>query len=161
VRKHIASLLAIVLLTTPLATIAQQQTVNPCQKAHIDAKQDFNMWTWLGAGCVLNILGVGLAYALKPTPSPSNLIGKPPSYIASYTDCYVRESKKLRAAKAWIGCGVAGGLLLIGSVILAAVTAQEIGNSCGNSMGTACGNSASSACTSGSSGASPSYSFTH
>ncbi|NLI98384.1 hypothetical protein GX441_06960 [bacterium] len=140
--KRIISLIIVfAIVALPISAFAE----NACEQAKADAKRDSQWWLWTGAGCLINIIGVGLAYLLKPSPPPERLLGKPSDYVTAYTDCYVKEARKERAGKAWIGCGVAGGVALIGTVILV-ISAQQAGQACGDACGDAIGTALGNAC---------------
>jgi hypothetical protein len=143
-KRTISLIIVFTILAVPVFAFAQDSET-ACAQAKADAKRDSQWWLWTGAGCLINIIGVGLAYLLKPAPPPERLLGKPSDYVTAYTDCYVKEARKDRAGKAWIGCGVAGGVALIGTVILV-IAAQEAGQSCGESCGDAIGTALGNAC---------------
>ena len=73
--------------------------------AERDAKSDVSAWLWLGAGCLFNLLGVGAAYVIVPSPPASRLLGKSNEYIAAYTDMYKDSARGVQVKNALIGCG--------------------------------------------------------
>lgn len=151
--KKILSLLFLTLVFSTHQRALAQTSPDICTQAAIDAKSDVKSWLWIGAGCVFNLLGVGAAYLYKPVPPPERLLGKSPEYVDSYTECYTKQARRSQADKAWIGCGVSGGVSLVAGTILIIALVNEASTSCsdaaGDACGNACGNMASSACSRG------------
>jgi len=115
--KLVLILFAVVLLASVNTVIAQEEVdekVKICQRAKLDAQMDVNKMLWFGAGFIFNILGLGAAYIIEPSPPPIRLLGKSPEYVAVYTDCYKNEAKRVQANKALVGC-------ILGTILGAAV----------------------------------------
>ena len=72
-------------------------------------------------GCFGGVIGVILAYGVKPSPPATRLLGKSPEYVAFYTQAYAEKAKKLQTNSALGGCCVSTLYLAIyGFVMLAA-----------------------------------------
>lgn len=115
--------------------------LEPCRQAIEDAKADASAWQWIGVGCLFTLFGVAAAYIIEPTPPPDKLIGKSPSYVESYTDCFVKQCRRTRAGNAWIGLGVStAAYLVVGIVamVLMASAAESAAESCTESMTQSC-----------------------
>ena len=67
--------------------------------------------TWYATGFFLNVFGVGTAYFLTPDVPATNLVGKTPAYVETYTRVYQSEVRKHRLNKAAQGC-LASSLML-------------------------------------------------
>ncbi|MBN2379233.1 hypothetical protein JXM67_05470 [candidate division WOR-3 bacterium] len=128
-----SSVLLVVLSVVPAITLAQETESDPCLEAKYDARQDVKSWQWIAVGCVFNLLGVGAAYLLKPTPPPDRLLGKSSDYVESYTECFMKAARKVRGGYAWIGCGAAGVASLITGLIMY-VLAVQAATSCADTM---------------------------
>jgi hypothetical protein len=144
-RKIASVLVTLVIIMSPAAVYAQQDT-DVCLQAQADAKQDINSWLWIGAGFVFNLLGVGAAYLVKPSPPPDRLLGKPADYVDSYTECYVKQSRKSQGGYAWIGCGAAGVVSIITTTVITLVAADAAATSCSDAASSACSNAISTSC---------------
>lgn len=149
--KKFSSVLVLALMIA--APGLAQTNSDICIQAEIDARGDVNSWLWMGVGCVFNLIGVGVAYLYKATPPPERLLGKPPEYVSAYTDCYVKQARKSQGGKAWIGCGVSGGVTLVAGTIILIAAADAASTACSDAASTACSNACSnmtaSACSRG------------
>ena len=126
--KLVLILFAVVLLASVNPVIAQEgvgETSDICQRAKLDAQADVNKMLWFGAGCLFGIFGLGAAYIIEPSPPATRLLGKPPEYVAVYTDCYRDEAKRIRTKGAWLGCVVGSVLSVAWYVVLVAAAASE------------------------------------
>jgi hypothetical protein len=59
---------------------------------------------WFGTGCILNLIGVGLAWAIVCEPPQSHLIGKSPEYVAAFSKAYSDRGGSLQFKYAALGC---------------------------------------------------------
>ncbi len=120
--KVFAVFLVALMVLNPLMLIAQDESTNACMQAEQDATMDTNGTLWFAAGCLGGVIGLLAAYAIQPNPPASKLVGKSPSYVATYTDCYRAKAKNIQTHKALTGCGVAAAfyvlywVLVIGAV---------------------------------------------
>ena len=122
--KAISIILASLMLLTPIA--AQQNQLDACTQATMDAQNDVNTALWVGAGCILGFWAIIGAYLIEPTPQATKLIGKDANYVALYTDCYKAEAKKRQtnySLYGCVGCGVAS--LVYYVIVLAAVATVD------------------------------------
>ena len=105
--KILVLLMAGLTFSTPFVTFAQQNLqMEAIVAAERDAQNDVNKGLWFLAGCLGNIPGIIVAYAVEPTPPATRLLGKSPEYVAFYTDAYKEKAKKLQTNSAWGGCVV-------------------------------------------------------
>jgi len=114
--KLVLILFAVVLLASVNPVIAQEgvgETSDICQRAKLDAQADVNKMLWFGAGCLFGIFGLGAAYIIEPSPPATRLLGKPPEYVAVYTDCYRDEGKRIQTKNALVGCLIGEAAVLI------------------------------------------------
>ena len=104
----LALLMAMLTFSMPFVTFAQQSSLQAeaIVAAERDAQNDVNKGLWFLAGCLGNIPGIIVAYAVEPTPPATRLLGKSPEYVAFYTDAYREKAKKLQTNSAWGGCVV-------------------------------------------------------
>jgi len=101
-----ASLLAFLMLITPLAVQAQNQDIqNAIIEAEAAATSATNKILWLGAGLVGSWIGLGAAFLYKPNPPAIALLGKSPDYVAVYTDAYQEKAGSIQQKYALYGCG--------------------------------------------------------
>lgn len=125
--KVFAVLMVALMVLNPIMLIAQDQSTNACMQAEQDATMDTNGTLWFAAGCLGGVIGLLAAYAIQPNPPASKLVGKSPSYVATYTDCYRAKAKNIQSHKALLGCGTAAAfyvvywVLIIGAASSAAV----------------------------------------
>jgi len=101
--------LCIAVVGLPILSYAQ----DPARDAQLAAEENTSKILWFGAGFLGGIIGVILAYVIKPSPPASTLVGKSPDYVAAYTDAYREECKSIQTKYAWIGCGTQSVLTLI------------------------------------------------
>ena len=106
----LALLMAVLTFSMPVVTFAQQNSLQmeAIVAAERDAQADVNKGLWFVGGCLVGVLGVIVAYTLKPTPPATRLLGKSPEYVAFYTDAYTEKAKKLQGNNALAGCLVNG-----------------------------------------------------
>lgn len=83
------------------------------------AESDVNKTLWMGAGCLLGITGVILAYIIEPSPPTAALVGKPPEYTATYIRAYKEKARNIQAKYALYGC-------LIGSAVSGCIYASAL-----------------------------------
>jgi TolB-like protein len=79
-------------------------SMDPITASTLAAKVNVNKTIWFTSGCLLGVLGVGLAYLVEPTPPSSLLIGKDADYVAIYTKNYKRAGKRIQTKQATYGC---------------------------------------------------------
>ncbi|NPA80725.1 MAG: hypothetical protein GXO29_06730 [Thermotogae bacterium] len=82
-----------------------------CQMAMKDAAEDEDpvLWFALGFGAALFTPTTApiiplIAYTVKPHPSYARLIGKSPTFVRIYSECYSRYRRKLRLTSSTAGC---------------------------------------------------------
>jgi hypothetical protein len=114
-RLFICALAAAVLAAPVLAQTSEVEEAR--QAAEADAKRDVSGLMWLGAGCLFNVIGVGLAYLVTSTPQTSRLLGKSSEYVGAYTEAYTKTVRVNRVTWAAIGCAA-------NSVLVALATYQ-------------------------------------
>lgn len=104
-----------VLLMAALMTVAVQVTVPATQAyaneaasaamaAENDADADTSDALWFGAGCLLGLLGVLVAYVIEPSPPLVRLMGKSSEYVVFYTAAYKSAGKSAQGKNALYGC---------------------------------------------------------
>ena len=135
-KKHIAIVLCFIFMFVTIfpaisaAKMSRAQVAQYwkklCVKAKTDAEKETSGILWMGAGCVLNWIGVVGAYLLDAAPPAERLIGKPASYTKQYTKCYQQRAKDIQTGNAWAGLGIGTGLAVIGMVIYFAVVASAV-----------------------------------
>jgi hypothetical protein len=84
--------------------------------AALDAEADNSDVLWFSAGCLLNIIGVGVAYLVEPTPPYARLAGKPADYVNRYVYAYMAAGRSAQTRMAVYGCGtymLAGGVFYV------------------------------------------------
>ncbi|MEO0076897.1 MAG: hypothetical protein ABIK19_04470 [candidate division WOR-3 bacterium] len=124
-RKIICLCLALMFLVR--TSVGQQDIVSQARMdAEVDAKSDVNSMLWMGAGCVLGVVGILVAYLVEPSPPASRLMGKSPEYVTAYTDHYKSVSKSEQGKKAITGCAIGYGLAAIVYVIYVALIAAAV-----------------------------------
>jgi hypothetical protein len=128
-----ALLVALVLLTQSFAPSAYAATTapavtpataDPTMAAHMDADADSNGILWFGAGCLLGVIGIIVAYVIEPTPPPSRLMGKPADYVTVYSGAYQKAGRWEQTKSAMWGCGTGA---VAGIVIYVAALSAVIG----------------------------------
>jgi hypothetical protein len=118
VRRLLACALAIAVVAAPV--LAQNSVAEEAhQAAEEDARHDVSGLMWLGAGCLFNVIGVGLAYFVAATPQTSSLLGKSSEYVEAYTEAYTKAVRETRMRCAAIGCAVG---TVVGTVVVAWMT---------------------------------------
>jgi hypothetical protein len=131
-RLFVCVLAAAVLAAPVLAQTSETEEARSAAKA--DAKRDLSWFPWFAAGCLLNVIGVGISYVVTSTPQTSRLLGKSSEYVDVYTKAYRSSARSIRAKYAWIGCGVmtATGTVVGASIVVANLVsaAEEVGQSC-------------------------------
>ena len=123
--KLLSLMMALLLLSTPLLVIAQQDSVLDARfAAQRDADADVNPMRWrllglfggLLGGCLLGSVMVAGAYIQVPTPPAERFIGKSPEYILTYTTTYESRTRKRQVENTTVGCiggSVASAFLVI------------------------------------------------
>ncbi len=94
-----------------------------CAKAKTDAEQEVSGFLWMGAGCLLNWIGVAGAYFLEAAPPADKLIGKPAYYTKQYTKCYAQAAKDIQTGNAWTGFAISVGVGVVAVVLMFTVFA--------------------------------------
>ena len=72
--------------------------------AQADAHRDIDRHIWVACGCLLPIIGIGIAYHMTTPPKEEYLLGKSPAYVDIYIEVYKKEAHKIRVQSALIGC---------------------------------------------------------
>ena len=105
--RVLALLVAVLTCSVPFVTLAQQNLqAEAIVAAERDAQNDVNGTLWFLGGCLGGVIGVIFAYAVKPAPPATRLLGKSPEYVATYTDVYSESAKKHQTNNALGGCAV-------------------------------------------------------
>jgi hypothetical protein len=112
--KKVLLIVSVFMVFIPVISIAQAMDSEACMQAEADAEMDVNKTMWFAGGCLIGILAVGAAYLVKPNPPASQLVGKSPEYIASYSDCYKEKASSIQTSSSMYGC-------IVGTVISAAI----------------------------------------
>lgn len=126
--KILALLIAILMVSTPFAIFAQQNSLQAeaIAAAERDAQNNVNESRWFLSGCFGGPPGcygfgspAGTDSAVPPLPA-ARLLGKSPEYIAFYAKAYSKKAKELQTRSATAGCisgvGVIALLILIGVI---------------------------------------------
>jgi len=116
--------MAVLMFSTPFATLAQQHSVRA--EAEAAAERDAEARTkkpaWFIIGCVGGILAVAYTYFYEPSIPAGPLLGKSPEYVAFYTDAYTLKAKDIQMSSAMGGCvtGVclSGTLVMVYSIVI-------------------------------------------
>ena len=131
VLKSTALLLVMVLFFLPLLNdiaLAQNQTpASDFLQGKMDGEYDAKAsGAWFFAGFCLGLIGVLIAYLVKPTPSTASLVGKSQEYITGYVEGYKDKGAKLQGQKALYGLGTLCLLdVVLYAVLIAASTDTE------------------------------------
>lgn len=104
-------------LTTETQAKSEEQAAgndNASVKAQAEAAAEahVNKMLWFAAGCLLNLVGVFLAYTARPSPPEAHLIGKSPEYVAEYTEAFQAKAKSIRTNHSLEGCVLSSAVLL-------------------------------------------------
>ncbi len=75
---------------------------------------------WFFAGFCGGLLGVIIAYVVKPSPSPAEYMGQSQAYINGYIEGYKSKSAKMQGGKAVAGCLLGTALSVLIQVMIAA-----------------------------------------
>ena len=120
----LALLMAVLTFSMPFVTFAQQNSLQAeaIVAAERDAQADVNTGLWFVGGCLGGVIGIIIAYAVEPAPPATRLLGKPPEYVAFYTDAYTAKAKSLQTNSALGGCVVN---VLATAVLFMAAAAAE------------------------------------
>lgn len=92
--------------------------------AEADADADTSGALWFGAGCLLGVIGILVAYIVEPHPQATRLMGKDADYIQAYSLTYKSAAKSVQTKMAMYGCaaGAVAGVVLYVFAIGAAVS---------------------------------------
>jgi hypothetical protein len=124
-RKLLVCALALAVLAAPvLAQLFDDGLA--IQDAKEDANRDTSACLWLGAGCLFNLLGVGVAYFVAATPPVSRLLGRPPEYVDAYTEAYRAAVRRIRLESALHGCCLGTAAAVVIGVLIAAAAASAL-----------------------------------
>lgn len=74
--------------------------------ARRDAEQNVSPFAWASAGFVCGCLAPIYAYLINPEIPVGALLGKTPTYVATYTRVYQQNAKRQRIQSAVIGCAI-------------------------------------------------------
>jgi len=114
-RKLMVVALAFAVIAAPV--LAQSSEADAARmSAETDAKSDVSALLWMGAGFLFNILGVGAAYIIVPSPPASRLLGKSSEYVAIYTDSYQSAARNVQVKNALVGCAISAGCYLLSTL---------------------------------------------
>ncbi len=94
------------IFSTSFIALSQQTSIE--KQAIEDAKRDvevhINKPMWVAIGCLIPVFGLLGPYLYRPPVPTGRTIGKPPEYVAFYTDAYKTEMEKLQFQYALTGC---------------------------------------------------------
>ena len=90
-----------------------------CADGERRAKSDISGGTWFAIGCLAGLIGYLIALS-EPNPPAMQLLGKPPEYVAAYTDCYREKGKNIKSKNALTGCLVGTGISIVFYAVLIA-----------------------------------------
>ena len=121
--KSASLLMAILMFSLPLSSLAQKEIGSEIAGAIVAAERDAakeagtTIW-FLGGLCLGPAVMVG-ALLSRPNPPPMALAGKSPAYVAAYVDAYQQKarSRKLKASGA-------GFLVSVGLYVLLVMNAN-------------------------------------
>ena len=105
--KFISIFVVLLIFNMPLL-VSAQQVVSEVEQARADAERDAEKyvsslaWNAVGFGC--GCFGLAYAYLATPTVPVGVLLGKTPTYVATYTQVYQENAKRRRMQSAAIGC---------------------------------------------------------
>lgn len=85
--------------------------------AEQDAKNDVSKVFWFIVGCFLNLIGIFIAYAYKPTVSVKRILGKSQMYILFYERIYKSDRRYIQVKWAVIGCFIDFPIVIIAVLI--------------------------------------------
>ena len=74
------------------------------EDAKRDVERDINKPMWVAVGCLLPVFGLLGPYLYRPPVPTGRIVGKPPEYVAFYTDAYKTEMERLQFQFALAGC---------------------------------------------------------
>ncbi len=77
--------------------------------------------SWFFAGFCGGLVGLLIAYSVKPSPSTAQLVGKPQAYISGYIEGYKDKCASLQGKKALTGFAVS--CVITSAIYLALVVA--------------------------------------
>lgn len=104
---------------------AGEQAAAAAAAAEADADADTSGALWFGAGCLLGVVGILVAYIIEPHPQATRIMGKDAEYIQAYTMGYKSAAKSAQTKMAMYGCaaGAVTGIVLYVVVLGSAVSA--------------------------------------
>ena len=82
--------------------------------AEQDAKNDVSKVFWFFVGCILNFIGIFIAYAYQPTVGVKRIFGKSQMYTLFYERIYKSDRRKIQ-----VKCAVIGAIIEFPIVIIA------------------------------------------
>ncbi len=106
--------------------IYAQELADACVQAKMDAQADVNETMWFVIGCLLGF-PIGwpiLPMVIEPSPPATRLIGKSPEYVATYTQCFKEEGKRIQQNQALMGC-IIGSVIVVGGYLILWMAALE------------------------------------
>jgi hypothetical protein len=142
--RLIAVLLCVLMVEVPVLAQEQPGEPDPGQAAESGkeegaaagaraGKSAGSISLWVSLGFFLNLIGVGLALAVVPSPEVSHLLGRPSNYVAGYINGYRSARRWAQFRWAAIGCGAAV-LLATAVVLLAAKDGNGQTGNCSNPL---------------------------
>ena len=85
--------------------------------AEQDAKNDVSKVFWFFVGCILNLIGIFIAYAYQPTVGVKRIFGKSQMYTLFYERIYKSDRRKIQVKWAVIGAIIEFPIVLIALLI--------------------------------------------
>jgi len=130
----IVATLCLMLLALPLSAnlalagdVSRQDATTGCAEGERQARSDISGGTWFAIGCLAGLIGYLIAMS-EPNPPAMQLMGKPPEYVAAYTDCYRNKGKSIKTKNALTGCLVGTGVSVVIYAILIAAASNDTSN---------------------------------
>ncbi|MGB9743074.1 MAG: hypothetical protein ACPL0F_07990, partial [bacterium] len=113
---------ALLLIAVPvMAQQAEKEGIKEYQQGKIDGEKDAEgQILWFGAGCLLGVVGILIAYLVPPSVPGDRLIGKSPEYVQGYTEGYQKKSREKNALWATSGCLTLTAFYLVYFLLIAA-----------------------------------------
>lgn len=107
--KVVIALAAIFAVATPVlvplsSAYASESAAAAAVAAEADAHADTSGALWFGAGCLLGVIGILVAYVVEPHPQATRLLGKSSDYIQAYSLAYKSAGKSAQTKMALYGC---------------------------------------------------------
>ena len=115
--KSASLLMAILMFSLPLSSLAQKEIGSEIAEAIVAAERDAAKETgttaWFLGGFCLGPAVMVAALFNRPNPPPMALAGKSPVYVAAYVDAYQQEARNRKLKASGVGFLVSVGLYVL------------------------------------------------